>query len=100
MIMAFQTIWATNPMALFDVTPRSQFMPVMEWIEDKTTGKRRPSTNQARNPQGVLIWEIKLIGTVDAYGTPEETFFNVRIASNTKPEISQLAKIAMVSEQL
>lgn len=94
-IMVAPTLWLSNPTALFDTTRSSDFVPVMAWVQDPETGKRRPSTKQAVTDDGMPIWEVKVIGTQDSYGRPDTAFFTLRVAARTRPERSLLAKIVV-----
>lgn len=93
--MVTQTLWLKNPASLFEATKTADFTPVMAWVNDAETGKRRPSTTQAVTDEGLPIWEIRLIATQDSYGRAEDVFLTLRLASRGKPDRALLAKVTL-----
>lgn len=95
MAMAVLTFWLQNPQFLFEMTSSADWVPVKAWEKDETTGKQRPTNRQAIDAAGLGIWSIRVIGRQDIYGRPEESFFELRVASAGKPDRGILSQLAV-----
>lgn len=67
--------------------------PIMQWIEDGTTGRRRPSDVQDVNENGVPLWAIEVQYVAEAWGRLSTVVAKVTMPS---PEAPQLAAFEVV----
>lgn len=59
--------------------------PVMQWVEDPTTGRRRPSDQQDRDEQGVLLWSVEVQHLVEEWGRLSTVVSRVKVSAMTQP---------------
>lgn len=88
------TLWINDLSALFELTKSAEWAPVKAWETDDA-GKRRPSENQAKTASGLLIWEIRAIGSLDSYGRSQESFVTLRVASSARPTRQALEELSV-----
>lgn len=68
--------------------------PVMEWLEDPTTGRRRPSDQQARDEAGTLLWAVETSRLVEEWGRSRTVVAKVTVPAATMPTLPAFEVVA------
>lgn len=70
--------------------------PVLEWVEDPASGKRRPTGPQERDADGLPIWEAQAIAFALRFGSREMVTVGLRMASAARPAADALAMVPVL----
>lgn len=62
--------------------------PVMQWVEDPTTGKRRQSDAQEADEQGRPLWSVEVSYISEAWGKQSTTVARVIVGAPSEPAVA------------
>lgn len=63
-----------------------EWLPVVEWEQDPTTGKRRPSDRQQVDDEGRRLWARQVLMIEDRFGNQQAALHEIRKWSAAKPD--------------
>lgn len=59
--------------------------PVMDWVEDVSTGRRRQADQQSRNDAGLPLWSVEALVVSEDYGRQSTQTVRVIVPSPSEP---------------
>jgi hypothetical protein len=62
--------------------------PLMSWVEDPATGRRKQSSQQDHNEDGQLLWSVEVTYVGESFGRQSTVVSKVIVPADRQPAVS------------